>query len=122
MSNSTYLSFYLRKGEMFVYHNAILAVGSPKCVRFRVKTDGTSMLMEAFDKKTFTSFRVPKIDENDGVGKVRIYSKAFTHILATHQNWDCSRSYRVPGRIMADQKIVLFDLTKAEDITMGIYY
>ena len=114
----TYISFYLSRGEMFVYHSAIEALGTPKCVQFKVHVDGPSMLMEPSDKKTFTSFRVPKLKNPDGVGRVRIYSKAFTHILAARQQWDTARSYRIPGKLLPGQKIAVFDLTQAEDITI----
>lgn len=106
---------------MYVYNSAIVALGVPKCVQFRVHVDGTSMLMEPSDKKTFTSFRVPKMKNPDGVGRVRIYSKAFTHILAARQHWDTSRSYRIPGRLLPGRKIAVFDLTQAEDVTMEPY-
>ncbi len=76
------------------------------------------MLMEPSDKKTFTSFRVPKLKNPDGVGRVRIYCKAFTHILAARQHWDNVRSYRIPGKLLPGMKIAVFNLTQAVNITM----
>ena len=116
----TYISFYLARGEMHVYHSAIKALGTPKCVQFKVHVDGTSMLMEPSDRKTFTSFRVPKLKDTGDAGRVRIYSKAFTHILAARQHWDPARSYRIPGRLLPGQKIAVFDLTQAEDVTIEL--
>lgn len=114
MSNQqTYISFYLEGSELRVFHKAVLALGSPKCVQFRVHADGTSMIMEPCAQKTFTTFRVPKIEDSDETKSVRVFSKGFCTLLANRLNWDIHKSYRILGVIVPNQKIAVFDLTRA---------
>ncbi|MBQ2378058.1 MAG: hypothetical protein II297_06630 [Clostridia bacterium] len=62
--------------------------------------------------RTFTTLRVPKniYDENGGM---EVHSKGLCRILANRLGWDVSSSYRIPGKLIPRQKIVVFDLTSA---------
>lgn len=68
------------------------------------------------DKKTQRSFRVPK-DLMENNRSMRIHSKSFCYALAQAQNWDIHKSYRIPGTVLIPGKIVVFDLTSAEEIS-----
>ena len=53
MSNETYISFYLNSSRIHIFRKAIKEIGNPKFIRFLVKEDGKSMIMEAYIKKDF---------------------------------------------------------------------
>ncbi len=113
-NEDTNLSFYLRSNAIHIFKDAIRVIGTPEFIRFRVHPDGTSMLMESYDRITLTSFRVPK---NVDTGRsLVVHSKAFCRIMANRLGWDISESYRVPGRMIPSENVVIFDLTKAVPI------
>jgi hypothetical protein len=109
LNNTTYISFYLRSGRIHVFCAAVRAIGEPPFVRFRLNGDGTSMIMEAYDKKEFQSMCVPKTVYNK-TGQMEFNSIGFCKLLADRLSWDQSHSYRIPGKILSKQNLVLFDL------------
>ena len=110
----TYISVYLREGSIHVYAEAIRFLGRPKYIRFLLNRDGSSMVMEAYHKKEFQSVRVPK--ETDASQRTRVFSTSFCRLLAYTLKWNAEKSYRIPGRYIASQHIIVFDLTKATAI------
>lgn len=114
-SEITYISFYLRSNTIRIFKKTIRGLGMPKFIRFRVNPEGTSMLLEEYDRITLTSFRIPKnIDEVEG--SMEVHSKAFSRLMAFKQGWDVERSYRIPGKVIKHQKVAVFDLTQAVQI------
>ena len=115
--DNTYISFYLSDGTCKVFTNAIRTLGNPKYVRFLINPVTLAMAMEEYGEKTFTSF---KISKNMLGGRnchgLRIYSKKFCDVVATRMGWDPKKSYRVPGFIYPEQKLVIYDLTSAKEI------
>ena len=53
MPNDTYLSFYLNTSRLHIFSKTIIEIGNSKFIRFLVKEDGQSMIMEAYHKKDF---------------------------------------------------------------------
>lgn len=47
---------------------------------------------------------------------MEVYSKGFIRGLSQRLGWERGRSYRVPGRVLPQQDIVLYDLTQAQEI------
>ncbi len=47
---------------------------------------------------------------------MEVYSKGFIHGLSQRLGWDRGRSYRVPGKVLLQQGVVLYDLTQAQEI------
>lgn len=113
--NETFISFYPRSGAIRIFRSTVRALESPKFLRFRLNADGSSMIMEPYGKSDFTSFRVPKTIFEGGEG-MEIYSRRFVYGVAKHCGWEHDISYRIPGRIISGQRIVLFDLTRAAPI------
>lgn len=113
--NETYISFYPRSGAIRIFRSTVRALKSPKFLRFRLKADGSSMIMEPYGKSDFSSFRVPKTIFQGAEG-MEIYSRHFVYGVARHCGWEHNLSYRVPGRLLPAQGIVLFDLTRAAPI------
>lgn len=109
MTDTTFISFYLSTNRIHVFCEAVRAIGKPPYVRFLLNGDGTAMVMEPYDKKEFQSMRVPK-SVYSKTGRMDFHSIGFCHLLAYRLSWDQLRSYRVPGKILHNQKLVLFDL------------
>ena len=114
MFNETYISFYLSSSRLHIFCKALAKIGNPKYIRFLVKEDGKSMIMEAYHKKDFRSHKVPKRIE--GKWGMEISSFPLCSLLTNKLNWEEGRSYRIPGIIHANQKLVVFDLSAAEQI------
>lgn len=53
---------------------------------------------------------------NEEEGNMEVYSKGFIRGLSQRLGWERGRSYRVPGRVLPQQDIVLYDLTQAQEI------
>ena len=114
-SEITYISFYLKSNTIRIFKKTIRGLGMPKFIRFRVNPEGTSMLLEEYDRITLTSFRIPK-NIDDVEGSMEVHSKAFSRLMAFKQGWDVERSYRIPGKVIKHQKVAVFDLTQAVQI------
>lgn len=115
MSNDTYVSFYLSASKIHVYKKAITEIGNPRFVRFLMKEDGQSMIMESYHKKDFLSHRVPKPNP-DKPWRLEISSMALCSLLKNRLNWEDGISYRIPGKIYGGQHLVVFDLSSAKQI------
>ncbi len=116
MAETTYISFYSKWGCIRIFKKSIRAIGYPKFFRFRINRDATTLLLEPFDCLTLTSFRVTT-NLDDEETKMEVYSKAFLQGLFQHLGWESGKSYRVPGKVLVKQSIILYDLTKAEITT-----
>lgn len=112
-NKTTYVSFYLKDGKIHVYADAIRSLGTPDFIRFRLNQDGSSMIMEPYHKKEFQSIRVKKENRS---GKLCFRCKPLCSLLEHTQSWNHSQSYRIPGRLIQKQRIILFDLTQAAAI------
>ena len=110
---NTYVSFYLRGNRIRIFRSTIRFLNTPPFIQFRFNDDGSSMIMEPNEVRSFTTLRVPENIYNDN-GSMAIGSKALCRILADKLDWDINSSYRVPGRLIPSQGIVVFDLSKAE--------
>lgn len=112
MNETTYISFYLRENRIHVFCKTVRTIGEPRFVRFLINGDGTSMIMEPYDKMEFQSMRVP-----NGIysmtGKMEFRSTPLCRLLSLRLGWDTMCSYRVPGKILTKQGLVLFDLASA---------
>jgi hypothetical protein len=71
--------------------------------------------MEPYDKKEFQSMRVPNAVYIK-TGTMDFGSVGFCRLLANRLGWERAFSYRIPGKVMPSQKLVIFDLTSAVKI------
>lgn len=105
----------MRQGKVHIALDAIRALGQPNYIRFMLNQNGTSMVMEPYHKLELQSIRVPKdIDQN--LRKCRFGCIRLCRLLAYALGWDDKTTYRIPGKIIPAQKIVIFDMTKATNI------
>ena len=98
--------------------DAVRGIGEPPFVRFLIAKDGKSIVMEPYNRKVFASMRVPPTMYNKTGQRARMEIKCvpFCRYLAACLGWDDKSTYRVPGRVLPQQCVVLFDLTKAYSI------
>lgn len=119
MKIETKISFYLASSTIRIFKSTIRFMEEPKYIRFRVSEDRTSMILEPYHKKTFTSFKIPK-NLFDSGGSMQVHSKAFCYLLASQLKWDISNSYRIVGGLLSKpKKMAIFDLTSAEVISQN---
>ncbi len=116
--NETFISFYLAKGRVHIFPSALHGIGDPPFIRFLLSKDGKTMIMEPYDHKEFPSMRVPKsmYKESEKRAQMEISCVPFSRMLAKWLNWEKDGSYRIPGKILPVQKLVLFDLEKTYSI------
>ena len=111
----TYISFYLRNNRIHVFVDALRSIGSPKYVCFMIAEDGNTLILSPYKRKDFHSHRVPQ-DVYHGIGGFNLASMPLCQILTVEFGWDSSKSYRIPGQLVEDKKIVVFDLRRASKI------
>ena len=115
MQSETYISFYLSTSRIHIFRSTLRDIDNPKFIRFLVKEDGQSMIMEAYHKKDFRSHRVPKPNDNKE-WKMEVRSLPLCTLLQNKLNWTDGRSYRIPGKVYPQQRLAVFDLSAAEQI------
>ena len=113
----TYISFYLRANRAHIFVEALRGIGEPKYICFLIDENGERLVLAPYPKKDFHSHRVPS-SVYDGSRSMEVCSLKLCHILAARYKWNLNRSYRVPGCIVPKQKIVVFDLNRAEVIDL----
>lgn len=116
LAELTYISIYGRKPCVRVFKDSIRAIGLPKFIRFRISADATKLLLEPFDRITLTSFRLPLDFDKNEDSKMEIYSTGLVKELSQRLGWNGCISHRVPGKVYEKQGVIVYDLTKAEEI------
>ena len=106
------MSFYLSSFRIHVFSKTIHDIGNPPFIRFLMKDDGQSIIMEAYHNKDFRSHRVNK--RTDNRGGTEISSMPLCLLLINKLHWEEGKSYRIPGKSYPAQKLAVFDLTAAE--------
>lgn len=94
--------------------SALRGIGDPKFVRFLVKNDGTSLIMEPNVRMDLKSHRVPL--HKGEHWKLEITSTRLCRLLQSKTGWVDGESYRVPGLVYVNQRKAVFDLESAETI------
>ena len=110
--NETYISFYLRSNRIHVFTNALREIGEPSRICVLIGENGHSLLMVPYRKRDFRSHHVPR-DVYNGCDSMEISSMKLCRIIAFIHKWDIRLSYRVPGKIITDEQVVIFDLDRA---------
>ena len=111
----TFISFYIYSCRIHVFRKTIDEIGDPKYIRFLVRDEGPSLIMEAYHKKDFQSHRVsPKGSAKHGM---EISSMPLCMLLKNRLGWDPDKSYRVPGKTYPSQHMAVFDLSAAKEIS-----
>lgn len=78
--------------------------------------DTQTLLLKAYPKNNLQALKVPK-DVYRGKKSMEVSSMRHCRIISHMQCWDCSFSYRIPGKIVQRQGLCVFFLRKGERIS-----
>lgn len=112
MDKNTFISVRLTSGSIRIFKETIRLMENPEFIRFSVNEEGTLLAVEPYHRKTFTSFTVPK-NLYSYNGEMVIYSKSLCAVLYSRLDWNKDKLYRIPGKILKEEKAAVFDLTNA---------
>lgn len=116
-NNDTFISFYLSSNTFRVSTRALRVLNAPVYVRFLINPDKNLMAMESYYRKEFTSFRIKrKVLLDSKYHSFRIISKKLCVLLARQMDWNPRKSYRIPGTIYPDKKVVIYQLEGAKEL------
>ena len=114
-TSETYISFYLRANRIHVFIDSLRGLGSPKRVCFLMDDNGNTLVLIPYGKRDLVSHKVPE-EAYIGSKDMEISSKKLCRLLAALHKWDTECSYRIPGIILSNRRMVKYDLTKAQSI------
>ncbi len=112
---SSYISFYLKPSRIHIFLDVLRGMGSPSRICFKIDHDGKRLLVTPYYKVDFKSHPVPR-DVYRGNDCMEISSLKLCKIIANLHGLNAERSYRMPGFVDIDDKIAVFDLTRATEI------
>ena len=116
---NTSVSFYLRSNTVRVFIGALREIGEPQFIRFLINEERMELVLQPYHRKEFQSFRVPEGLYHPDSGKYKnmcVHSQAFCRLVAMRLGWDLSVSYRVPGTVIRQHRIIVFHLRRAQQI------
>ena len=108
----------LRRGDIDIYHSTVLALRNPKYIRLLLNPKEKRMCVQGMSKKAAETFPVPKQRE-DADWEFRISSKQMSAIIYEINSWNTGSSYRIPGVLRQEYRLVEFDFHAAEEISGG---
>lgn len=111
----TNISFYLKANRIHVFVDALRKIGSPQRICFMIEENGQTLLLAPYEKRDFKSHSVPA-EVYKGTGVMEVSSKKLCQLIAQLHRWNPEQSYRVPGNVNEEHKVLIFELTKAEAI------
>lgn len=111
----TNISFYLKTNRIHIFVDALRGIGSPKYISFMISDDGSKLIMKPYDKKDFHSHRV-STNVYNGLKRLELSSLPLCNILSQMFGWGENETYRVPGKIMTQQRIIVFSLDEAKKL------
>ena len=107
-----YISFYLRANRIHIFVDGLRAIGCPERICFLISNSGDKLIIAPYGKKDLISHNVPK-KVYDGKDGLEISSYKLCTIISRMYNWDCSKSYRVIGKLINAHNVIMYDLNKA---------
>jgi len=80
-----------------------------------IQNEGKFLAMIPYKKRDFRSHKVSP-DVYGGINGMEVSSLKLCQIISKMYQWDCNKSYRVPGLVLNDHSAVVFNLGQAEII------
>ena len=118
MSETSFISFYLKTNTIRVFKRAIKNIEYPSYVRFLIHPINLQIAMTAYNKKKLTSFRVPiRLLNDETNASLCIHSKRLCTLVSRKMGWESEKSYRIPGRRIMGKKAFVFYLKEAYEVT-----
>ena len=113
MNDELYISICFSDGGLRLFRNTVRSLNTPPYVKIYIHKERALLAISPDVEKTLITHKTPK-NVYDEYGKMVVYSKKFCDILYREMNWDKSKLYRVPGKMMKKENAAYFDLEKAE--------
>lgn len=113
MNDTIYISICFSDGGIRLFRNTVRSLNTPPYVKFYVHKERALLAISPDNEKTLITHKTPRnlYDEN---GRMIVFSKRFCDVLYREMNWDKSKLYRVPGKMMKKDNAAFFELDKAE--------
>lgn len=112
---NSYISFYLKPSRIHIFMDVLRGIGSPSRICIKIDHERERLLLMPYYKVDYKSHAVPK-DVYRGNVCMELCSLKLCKIIANRHKLDSERSYRMPGIVDVDDKIAVFDLTRATEI------
>ena len=96
-----------------INQQTILDMGYPTMVRMLISPEKKELVVQPCNSYEKLSFKVPNDFGEDSHG-FELSSIALTDLLVDTMGWDMDTHYRVYGRYIKKENIVVFDLKKFE--------
>lgn len=112
------ISFYFKASRIHIFVNVLRGIGSPSRICFKIDETGQYLLLVPYSKHDFRSHPVSK-EVYRGNDSMEVCSMKLCRIIAKLHGLDLDSSYRIPGYVDMDDKIAVFDLSKASLIRRG---
>lgn len=120
MSDTICISICYCDGGIRLFKSTIRGLNTPPYVKIYVHKTKALLAITPDGKRTFTTHKTPR-NIYDEKGRMVIYSKKLCAALYREMKWDKDKLYRVPGRIIKEEKVAYFDLNNAEALNWGGY-
>ena len=105
------ISFSQKSYKIHIHRSTILALNSPRYIRFLFNPTRKKFAVQACKEKVPESFKVPKYDPETWDFVVSSYS--LVNMVAQCCQWEKDKTYRIHGSAVPDQELVEFDLNDA---------
>lgn len=106
-------SFSARRCVMMIGKGVVRALDNPAYICFRVNKEWNSLIVFPCNSKIVMSFKVPRELLTGHNRQFRISSKSFINELATKNGLDIDTNYMVPGTLIKEKNLVLFNIADA---------
>lgn len=116
MENSKYKMFFSTKWyKIRINQQSILAIGYPKRVRLLINPEKKEIALQPCNEFEKLAFKVPN-DFGDDTHGFELSSISLTELIVDTMNWTRDVHYRVFGRYIEKENIIVFPLTQYETV------
>ena len=115
-SNKFIILFNLRYYRMRINKQSFFTIGYPKRIRLLIHPERKELVIQPCNKYETLSFKVPNDFNEDNHG-FELNSIKLTEMLADDIGWDMNKSYRIYGRYVEKENVVVFPLNEYEIAT-----
>lgn len=78
-----------------------------------LERSGETLLIAPYEKRSFKSHAVPR-EVYNGTDSMEISSMKLCRSIADLHRWETNHSYRIPGKVLPEKRVVVFNLKAAE--------
>ena len=109
------ICFSIKFNRIRVNQQTILDMGYPKLVRLLINPETKELAIQPCNSHEKLSFKVPK-DFAENKHGFELSSITLTQLLVDKMGWDLNTHYKVYGRYVKKENIVVFSLNEYEEV------